>query len=58
MLPQKILKIETLKSPEPAFQSNLLSKFLTITLVYFHIECPNFIVMINHSFIYVIDQSL
>ena len=33
MLLQKILKIEALKSPKIAFQSNLLGKFLTITLV-------------------------
>ena len=31
MLPQKVLKIEALKSPEIAFQSNLVGKFLTIT---------------------------
>ena len=35
MLPQKILKIEALKSPEIAFQSNLLGNFFTITLVIF-----------------------
>ena len=56
MLPQKILKIEALKSPEIAFQSNLLGNFFTITLVIFHIKCPIFIV--NHFFIYGMDQSL
>ena len=37
MLPQKIWKIEALKSPEIAFQSNLLGNFFTKTLVIFFI---------------------
>ena len=51
MLPQKILKIEALKSPETALQSNLLSNFFTITLVTFSYEMSYFIV--NH-FLYTV----
>ena len=39
---QKSLKIGALKSPETAFQSNLLGNFFTITLVIFSYETSYF----------------
>ena len=54
MLPQKILRIEPLKSAEIAFQSTLIGNFFILFYnnftISFHMNCPAFIV--NHSFIY------
>ena len=61
MLPQKILKIEALKSPEIAFQSNLLGNFFTITLVIFSYKMSYFycssLFYVQYSPIFIISQS-